>query len=63
TFLTSWMLSMLVRYQPKAWQQILSGTDDDIINRIRDFRRNNIPGTIRSFLRDYYREDSYDREW
>ena len=63
TFIGSWILSTIVRYHPTVWQKLLRGEGDDIINRIRDFRRNNIPGAIRKFLENYYDEDSYDSSW
>jgi len=52
-FIGSWMLSTLVRYKPAKWQEICSGIKDDIITRIRKFRREKIPATIESLLNDY----------
>jgi len=52
-FLGSWMLSTIVRYEPKKWQSICSGLDGDLIDNIRTFRRNSIPNGLRRLIQSY----------
>jgi len=51
-FIGSWMLSILVRYNPLIWQDILAGQKNDLIYFIRDFREEEIPKAIESCLPD-----------
>lgn len=53
-FITSWMLSTIVRYQPARWQEILSGfKEDQLIIQVRDFRRRKFPSFLCSLLGQY----------
>ncbi len=58
-FIGSWMLSTLVRYKAKMWQEICLGEKDDIINNIRKFRREKIPKAVETMLMDYVRKSSW----
>lgn len=53
-FIGSWMLSTLVRYKPDSWLEILSGKNDDIIGKIRYFRRDRIQWLVGNLLRQYF---------
>lgn len=53
-FIVSWMLSSLVRYTPKIWQDIYYGVEDSIILKIHEYRRKNIIEAIDSLLPYYY---------
>ncbi len=52
-YIGSWILSSLVRYHPKTWEEILQGKNDEIIRMIRDYRRYEISRAIRNLLREY----------
>ena len=53
TFIISWMLSMIVRYNPNLWKQILEGKNDDIVLKIRDFQNEIFPKSIISLLQPF----------
>lgn len=53
TFIGSWLLASLVRFDPLKWQEILLGKKDDIISDKRDYQKSEIPHTIRNLLRRY----------
>ncbi len=46
SFILSYLLSTLVRYQPDKWKTICRGVEDDIFLDIREFRRNQLPDSI-----------------
>ena len=52
-FIGSWMLSTLVRYRPRMWQEIQLGLKDDIIRLIRNYRIYEISFSIRNLLTEY----------
>ena len=52
-FIGSWMLSTLVRYRPRTWQEIRLGRKDDIIRWIRVYRRIEISYAIQNLLSEY----------
>lgn len=52
-FIGSWMLSTLVRYRPRMWQEVQLGQKDDIIQWIREYRRREISYAIRNLLYKY----------
>lgn len=52
-FIGSWLLSNLVRYMPVKWEEIREGEKDEIIIAIRDYRRFEIPHSIRNLLLKY----------
>ncbi|MHA1222774.1 MAG: YaaC family protein [Candidatus Heimdallarchaeaceae archaeon] len=54
-FIGAWMLSTLVRYVPKKWQEILAGQKNDLIYNIRYFREEEIPRTFESCLPNHIR--------
>lgn len=49
-FIVSWMLSTLVRYKPKLWQEICAGEEDNFITKIQRFRREIFPKTIKKIF-------------
>lgn len=49
-FLGMWMLSMLVRYHPIKWREILDGKKNAILDDIRTFRRVQFPQTLSNML-------------
>lgn len=49
-FITSFLLSNLVRYHPRIWNELLSGKKDDIIADINDIRRQLIPTAIMQLI-------------
>lgn len=57
-FIGSWMLSTLVRYRPKTWDEILQGKKDEIIRLIRDYRTDEIAQAIRNLLIEYAPDSS-----
>lgn len=57
-FITSFLLSNLVRYHPRTWNELLSGKKDDLIADINDFRRQIIPTAIQSLL-PYHSQSSF----
>lgn len=61
-FITSFLLSNLVRYHPRTWNELLSGKKDDIIADINDFRRQVIPIAIKSLIQEqlpYHSQSSF----
>ena len=53
-FIVSWMLSSLVRYKPKIWQDIYYGIKDSLILKIHEYRRKEVVEAIDSILPYYY---------
>ena len=45
-FIGVWMVSTLVRYKPVKWEEILSGAENMLIDKIRTFRRVELPNTF-----------------
>ncbi|MBA7545520.1 hypothetical protein ES705_37889 [subsurface metagenome] len=52
-FIVSWMLSTLVRYQPKKWVDICSGKHNDFGLKISSLRKREIPRAISTMLGVY----------
>ena len=49
-FIISWMLSSLVRYKTKVWQEICAGEEDELITKIQEFRRSTFPKAIKNLF-------------
>ncbi len=46
----SWMLSSLVRYKLKVWQEICAGEEDELITKIQEFRRSAFPKAVKNLF-------------
>ncbi len=53
TFIASWMLSMLVRYRPALWQNLLSGKYDKMSIDLQKFHDVKIPEAFNSLFKKY----------
>jgi hypothetical protein len=49
-FTASFILSSLVRYNPRKWQEIITGEESELILNIRNFRSNDFPNALRTLL-------------
>ncbi|OLS33165.1 MAG: hypothetical protein HeimAB125_01170 [Candidatus Heimdallarchaeota archaeon AB_125] len=53
TFIASWMISLLVRYKPELWHDLLSGKHDKMSIYLQQFHYIKIPEAFNSLLIDY----------
>lgn len=53
TFIASWMLSMLVRYRPALWQNLLSGKYDKMSIDLQKFHDVKVPEAFNSLFKKY----------
>ena len=53
TFIASWMLSMLVRYKPVLWQNLLSGKYDKMSINLQKFHEVKVPEAFNSLFKKY----------
>ena len=63
TFITSWMLSMLVRYKPALWQKLLSGKCDEMSIDLQTFHDLKVPQTFNSLFQKNYGAEEFSPYW